>query len=262
MTTLRFVERYTFLMEPSRDFPWGRIVAEVAAIVGGILLAFWIQAWWDDRQEAKDERVVLAALLEEFRAKMDLLEMRRDFHTSLLESSRTLIRASISEDDLLTPVEVDQLLAELWWYNTQGEWDSAILGALYDGGNLTVISNTELRINLAQWPNLFRLLEQRVSRDEEYFKNILMPFLTRNVYLPQVYLYLPSQPGKPGIDVRNPGWEIPDRVDNSTVLDNPEFANILTEKVDRHLAILDIGFKGLDDQLGETIRMLEDALGE
>jgi hypothetical protein len=139
------------------------------------ILAFWIQAWWDDRQEARDEKVVLTALLEEFQAKMGLLEMRRTFHTSLLDSSRQLIRASISGEESLTPEEVDRLLADLWWYNPQGEWDSAILGALYEGGNLTVVSDPELRINLARWPSLFRLLEQRVSRDEEYFKNVLMP---------------------------------------------------------------------------------------
>ena len=241
--------------------PWRSISAEVTAIVFGILLAFWVQAWWDDRQEARDEKVVLAALLEEFQAKTDLLEMRRTFHTSLLDSSRRLLRASISDDDSLSLEEVDRLLADLWWYNPQGEWDSAVLGALYDGGNLTVISDPELRITLARWPSLFRLLEQRVSRDEDYFKNVLMPFMTKNIYLPQVYLYLSSQPGAPGTKIRDAGWEIPERVDNSVVLHNPEFANILTEKIDRHLAILDIGFKGLDEQLRETIGMLENALG-
>jgi hypothetical protein len=234
----------------------------VTAIVGGILLAFWIQAWWDHRQEVEDEVVVLAALLDEFRAKTSQLEMRRAFHTSLLESCRKLIRASISDDGSLTPEEVDRLLADLWWYNPQGEWESAILGALFDGGSLTVISDPELRINLAQWPSSFRLLEQQVSRDEEYFKTVLMPFMTKNAYLPQVYLYLPSQPGEPSVGVRSPGWDVPERVDNSAILENPEFANILTEKVDRHLAILDIGFNGLDEELAHTIALLEEAIGD
>ena len=177
-------------MSGKTEIRWLRFGSELATIVGGILLAFWIQAWWEDRQESRDEHVLLVALRDEFQAKLDLLEMRRTFHTSLLESSRKLIRASISEDDALTPAELDQLLADLWWYNPQGEWDSAILGALYDSGNLNVISDAELRLNLAQWPGLFRLLEQRVSRDEEYFKDHLMPFLTEYVYLPLVYLYL------------------------------------------------------------------------
>ena len=247
-------------MSEKADIPWLRAGTELATIVGGILLAFWIQAWWEDRQESRDERVLLVALRDEFQAKLDQLEMRRTFHTSLLNSSRKLIRASISEDDSLTPAELDQLLADLWWYNPQGEWDSAILGALYDSGNLNVISDPELRLNLAQWPGLFRLLEQRVSRDEEYFKNHLMPFLTKNVYLPQVYLYLSGQTGEPSIELRNPGWEIPEHVDNSSILDSREFVNLLTEKVDRHLAILDIGFKGLDEQLDETIGLIDAAL--
>ena len=126
-------------MKNKTDIPWLRIGAELATIVGGILLAFWIQAWWEDRLESRDKRVVLAALQDEFQAKLDQLEMRRTFHTSMLDSSRALIRASISDDHSLTPLEVDRLLADLWWYNPQGEWDSAILGALLDAVALCVI---------------------------------------------------------------------------------------------------------------------------
>jgi hypothetical protein len=71
-----------------------------------------------------------------------------------------------------------------------------------------------------------------------------------------------SQPGEPSVGIRSPGWDVPERVDNSAILDNPEFANILTEKVDRHLAILDIGFKGLDERLAETIALLKNAMGD
>jgi len=249
-------------MRVRSDIPWTRIGAELAAIVGGILLAFWIQAWWENRQDSRDEQVVLAALRDEFQAKKDLLTMRREFHTRLLESTRTLIRASLSEDAMLTPADVDRHLGTLWWYNTQDEWVSATLDALYEGGNLTIISDPELRVDLAKWPALFGALNQRVNRDEEYFKSVLLPFLTKNAHLPQIYLHLPDMPASPETTLREPGWEIKEPVDNSAILKNPEFANILTEKVDRHLAILDIGFKGLDERLDDTIALIDAALSK
>ena len=42
-----------------------RFVAEGLVIVISILVAFWIDAWWDGRQEAEEESGVLEALLEE-----------------------------------------------------------------------------------------------------------------------------------------------------------------------------------------------------
>jgi len=53
-------------MNRAADIPWKRLVAEAAAIVGSILLAFWIDAWWDDRSDVKMERALLSALLQDF----------------------------------------------------------------------------------------------------------------------------------------------------------------------------------------------------
>jgi len=38
-----------------RKIPWPRVLVEGAVIVGSILLAFGIEAWWDDRGEAVEE---------------------------------------------------------------------------------------------------------------------------------------------------------------------------------------------------------------
>jgi hypothetical protein len=45
-------------------------------------------------------------------------------------------------------------------------------------------------------------------------------------------------------------------------LGNQEFVNILTEKVDRRFAILQLSFAGLDKKLDETISMLEAELAD
>ena len=43
-----------------------RVALEVVVIVGSILLAFWIQAWWDGRQAAALEQELLTSLADGF----------------------------------------------------------------------------------------------------------------------------------------------------------------------------------------------------
>lgn len=49
----------------NQKIPWLRIGAESVAIVGSILLAFSIDAWWDQRQERRLESEYLLAIVDE-----------------------------------------------------------------------------------------------------------------------------------------------------------------------------------------------------
>jgi len=50
---------------------WRRVAAEVAAIVFGILIAFWIDAAWDRRQEREAEQEILASLESDLQSSLD-----------------------------------------------------------------------------------------------------------------------------------------------------------------------------------------------
>ncbi|MDH3441799.1 MAG: hypothetical protein OEM63_13655 [Gammaproteobacteria bacterium] len=52
-------------MTNSERIPWKRLTAEGAAIVVSILLAFWIDAWWEDREQTQQLIGNLQALEEE-----------------------------------------------------------------------------------------------------------------------------------------------------------------------------------------------------
>lgn len=71
-------------MSPVREKPWPRILAEGAAIVVSILLAFWIQASWEERKEQGDEQVVLQSLLEDLEHKNEVLLRQRRFAADFL----------------------------------------------------------------------------------------------------------------------------------------------------------------------------------
>ena len=46
---------------------WKRFLAEVAAIVVSILLAFWIDAWWETSQDDQDRQILFSTLLAELK---------------------------------------------------------------------------------------------------------------------------------------------------------------------------------------------------
>ena len=57
-------------MSRINNIEWRRIGIEAAAIVGSILLAFWIDAWWDDRNEQRAIQDTLLSLELEIEANL------------------------------------------------------------------------------------------------------------------------------------------------------------------------------------------------
>jgi hypothetical protein len=62
-------------MTETQNIPWKRITVEAAAIVGSILLAFAIDAWWNDHQNRAEERRVLVGLKSEFEQNLELIDI-------------------------------------------------------------------------------------------------------------------------------------------------------------------------------------------
>jgi len=62
-------------MENSNNIQWKRISAEGAAIVVSILLAFSIEASWDDYQDRGEEQGILLGLKSEFEQNLAFIEI-------------------------------------------------------------------------------------------------------------------------------------------------------------------------------------------
>lgn len=77
----------------TRTIPWPRIVAEGAAICVSILLAFAIDAWWDQRQDRVEEAQALLSLQDEFEVNRDRLAQADSAHRRILSEAGTLVEA-------------------------------------------------------------------------------------------------------------------------------------------------------------------------
>lgn len=141
--------------------PSTRLLVEGVVIVVSILLAFGIEAAWEERGERRSERLALQALHAEAVANRDLL-------TSVIER----VRADVGrvEDFYDTPLEdlesvpqevaSSQVLQSLWRPNTYALKDGALEG-LVRAGRLELIESAELRRRLVDWQGEATDLDER-----------------------------------------------------------------------------------------------------
>lgn len=137
----------------NQRIPWPRIVAEGTIIVVSILLAFWIDAWWNERQLQADEREAIAQLVADFRTNEELLGDIRAVHEIALDAAyEILARAGLGgqpQSDATT-AELVYLALRSWTYDP-------VLGgtlSLIQSGRLGILSDSSLRVALAGWPDI------------------------------------------------------------------------------------------------------------
>jgi hypothetical protein len=132
--------------------PWFRIIIEGIVIVGSILLAFGIDAWWNERQQREEERRLLRNIHEDFTetrvAISDALEVHRQIRDDALE----LLEFGQSADS--RPPEfpsAGRLTRVLFGVITTFPKTGALDGAMASG-RLDLVTNEDLRFALAEWP--------------------------------------------------------------------------------------------------------------
>lgn len=77
-----------------QEIPWNRYAVESIVIVASILLAFAIDAWWDQRKETREEQVALQDLAEELRQNLTAIDnIWLDRHLRYFNSGVVVLRA-------------------------------------------------------------------------------------------------------------------------------------------------------------------------
>jgi len=250
-----------FMIE-TQNIPWKRLSIEAAAIVASILLAFAIDAWWNDRQQHGSEQIVLQTLLDDLRVKKVLLADMSRFSEAIVESAETLLRAASVTEQPLSENTIDQLIGDTWWVNSAALWDSAPLSQLVAGGNLSQISNVELVQELAALQVAIGRVKYHYRNDGDFHDDVMTPFMISNSNMAQINATISHRPGQSEnvFAVRDLGSNRGYR--HSELLANTEFQNILVAKIERLTDILDIGHPDVEVGLEKVIEMLEVELDE
>ncbi len=128
-------------MPNSNEIPWNRLAAEGVAIVLSILLAFSIDAWWDNRQRQLEVQNTIANLVIEFDDSADEFERVISANKMVIASADRILDALKSES---RPVFLDvDSVAGLFMVPTTDP-QRGVLDALIASGNIGSIPNEAL----------------------------------------------------------------------------------------------------------------------
>jgi len=163
----------------NREIAWQRIAAEGIAIVVSILLAFSIQAWWEDRTERIDELEVLTALRVELKQNIGLMADELRFRHAMVEPITELL-GLIGKDQLPAQSELDGLFGHLVWWSTTNP-ATGVSQSLGQGGQLSQVEQTGLRAQISSLSTMYQELALAEQQSFQTFKELLMPYLIGRV---------------------------------------------------------------------------------
>jgi len=234
------------------------VIAEGTIIVFSILLAFWIDAKWQDNLVKQAERDILRSLVIEMTVNEEKIEQQLAFRADQQKMIQTLFDASDNEINL-SPDEVDRLIGDLTFWG-RANFDTGAIDSLVDGGQLHVISNQQLRASLTALRSKYRFVDGMEKAEEEFERHYFDPFLMQNSFFPQIANAAHSEGGTvlvPSTDnyAKGPG------IDHSYLLQDRHFLGLLVqERFNQEDAIYNL--EELRTQIRELRSEIEDRLGQ
>jgi hypothetical protein len=186
MTQIRHRYKDNFHMTANENIPWKRLSAEAVAIVGSILLAFAIDAWWTDREFDQWQSAQLRALRDEFSAnweELGVIVQTHDSNARTLESLITQIQGS--EDKALVTVADAALVPLVSWRTS--DISTGTLDALLSSGRLADIDNPMVRRALAVWPSEVGNAQEDENLARDFVENVIVRALLGQGILETAY---------------------------------------------------------------------------
>ena len=167
-------------MKNTSEIPWKRITVEAVAIVASILLAFAIDAWWQDRNEVELERRLVTALLAEFEQNSELLRQEKiHYEQRYMDALRILeyLQQGTTSSD---HAELEELFRGFLIAGTL-HLESGAHDGLLGSGELSLIRDEELRNRLAAWPSYVNEWSEERDAVFSYVHSNVYPYLSDSV---------------------------------------------------------------------------------
>jgi hypothetical protein len=247
-------------MPNSHNISLKRLAIEGTVIVASILLAFAIDAWWDERLERAEEQEILLGLKSEFSRYREELTAGMEYQAARRRMTAILMAATRRGSWDSETVPVDLALGSLGDSKTH-DFGGGVLDALISAGRLEIISDHELRAKLASWGQVFDEIHDDEMRNRRLVEARIMPYFLR--------WHIPQSRGLELCCSSWTQWPLPTRSINdepgalARLLADPEF-DILLEMKHIELAHADyeykIGLQAMDDIINAIDRALSPGL--
>jgi hypothetical protein len=164
----------------TQKIPWKRLSVEAAAIVVSILLAFAIDAWWDERQERQAELDYLIALQRDFSETRESLENQVDRVSSLFSQVDQVLSVIADTESAKLPDSFSSMVGAAYSIprpvTVTGTYEDMV-----NSGSLQLIRNEELRLAMAKFMSILEIMNFRSNLNLQTFWSLHAPFV--NQYL-------------------------------------------------------------------------------
>ena len=145
-------------MERLKTIPWPRIFAEGTAIVVSILLAFAIEAWWEQRREEAVYRAQVETLLGEFRESRAWLDRQLESLEGAMAATATVLEIVGPDAGIESVDEVQAAIRDSLAIGVSSPHIGSLQGVLVARGDIDFIGDDTWTL-LQRWPMVMNDLE-------------------------------------------------------------------------------------------------------
>ena len=149
---------------------------ELVTVVGGILIAFALDAWWDRQVSRRWELDQLRSLREEFTENLDGLDPVVESHWSAARRLEAILAFAASSAPGTRTSFPDTILGSLIGWRTS-DISLGTLDALLASGKLSEIQSAELRSRLAGWQARVDDAQEDEALARDFVEYVLTPAL-------------------------------------------------------------------------------------
>jgi len=162
-----------------QKIPWIRVSVEAAAIVASILLAFAIDAWWEERLDRSDELQDLERLQFEFDSNISGINQMSVIYRVRETGIEILDQIADAQGRGANSIEVSVLKVYFLSTAPTFEANDAVLNGLVQSGRLEIVRDSRVIVALASWERSLRNYLEVAHRARRNSDTLLVPALAK-----------------------------------------------------------------------------------
>ena len=239
-------------MPETSRLTWKRFAIEAPVIVISILLAFAIDAWWQDRGERRAELVLLERLRSDFLELRSALKVVEDEHDEARTACLALLQIPAGDAVPETP-EFDRMVTLVFLASRTFNPGSGAVASFHGNEEAQLLVNRELADRLLAWSGLVDELQEEEANLQKGVAERWSPFIASRVSLGP---YLRGA-GEPGADI--PAHIVAPESRQALIVDATFTNHVLDRFKWQQLALRDIG--PVQSAVAEILELIEAELG-
>ncbi|MFK7953571.1 MAG: hypothetical protein AB8B73_12050 [Ekhidna sp.] len=168
---------------------WYKYTIELIVITAGILGAFILNSWKEDRDRQGEESTILLGLKQEF--EVNLVDVNRNIALNAAEVKSTIlvIEQIRKKNPFANQVYFDSLLYAMYWYGTF-DAQTGLIDEVIGSGKLSILKDSELRNRLTKISGLLDNLEEDYEIRSGFYLHQVLPYLTKHFALANADQYM------------------------------------------------------------------------